>query len=563
MPRFGISAKLLLFSAIIFAGYAFLAWLASHKIHQTITAERIDMVRHVDEVAVSMVKTAYARFQSGELTEEAAKTLVKDQLRTVKYGASGEYYYIHDYEGTCVMHGGKPEREGQNYIGFVDTNGRQIIKEQIEAGRNGTGAVFALSPVGRAGSNEPVTKLSYAIAFEPWHWVVSTSMFVDDIDARYAEIAWQFFLIAGLVGLFMAVCAYWLSRQITRPLDRLVQFTEQPLSAAPSAAFERDLRLKDEIGTLARALQGFKERSAEAERLRGEVDSQKSEAEAARRKTLSDMVTTVETETDNAVTGIDNRMTAMTEAASVMSRSAELVGTSAQTVATASSQALNNAQTVASAAEQLSSSIREISSQVANATKATSAAVNRSESARTTIATLGRSRHAGRPGDDADFGDRFANQPACAERDHRGGACRRSGPRLCGGGERGEVAGDPDRAVDGRDQPPDQRNPEHHPGNRARHGRGQQHRAHDRRNRGLDRRRRRRAACRDHREISRNVTETANGAREVSTRITEVSGEATRLGGEAGRVHSCAADVTDAVSSLRRVIVTAVTSAAA
>src|SRR6201996_482369 len=324
MAKFGISAKLLVFSVIIFAGYAFLAWLASHKIHQTITQERIDMVRHVDEIAVSAVKTAYARFQSGELTEEAAKKLVKDQLRTVKYGPTNEYYYIHDYDGLCILHGGKPDREGQNYYNLIDSNGRQIIKEQIEAGRAGTGAIFALSPVARAGSNEPVAKLSYAIAFEPWHWVISTSMFVDDIDTRYAEVAWQFFLIAGLVGLFMAVCAYWLSRQITRPLNRLVQYTEQPLTAAPSSEFERDLRLKDEIGTLARALQGFKERSAEAERLRSQVDVQKGEAETARRKALADMVATVETETDTAVTGIDSRMTAMTEAASVMSRSAEL-----------------------------------------------------------------------------------------------------------------------------------------------------------------------------------------------------------------------------------------------
>src|SRR6202046_5702394 len=64
-------------------------------------------------------------------------------------------------------------------------------------------------------------------------------------------------------------------------------------------------------------------------------------------------------------------------------------------------------------------------------------------------------------------------------------------------------------------------------------------------------------------EIARNVTETANGAREVSTRIAEGSGAATRLGDEAGRVHSYASDVTEAVSSLRRVIVHAVRSSAA
>jgi methyl-accepting chemotaxis protein len=561
MPRFGIGAKLLVFSVVIFVGYAFLAGLASHKIHQTISAERVEMVRHLDETAVSMVKSAHARAQSGELTEDAAKTLVKDQLRKLRYG-NGEYYYVHDYDGVNVVHGAKPEREGQNFYNFVDPNGRQIIKEQIEAARSGTGAVIALSPLARAGSSEPVTKLSYAIAFDPWRWAISTSVFVDDIEARFAEVAWQFFSIAVAVGLFMIGCAYWLSRQITRPLGRLVQFTEQPLSDAPSNEFMRDLRLKDEIGTVARALQVFKEKSAEAERLRAEVDVQKSHAEASRREALVGMVTTVETETDSAVAGIDSRMTAMTEAAAVMSRSAGLVGASSQTVAAASALALANAQTVASATEQLSSSIHEISLQVSNATKATTVAVGRSDQARTTIASLAEA--VARVGQVTTLISEIASQTnllalnATIEAARAGDAGKgfavvasevknlatqtaRSTEEI--NRQINEIQSITQETVRGMDEVSGTVRTIDEIANSIAAAIEQQHAATS--------------------QIARNVTETANGAHEVSTRIAEVSGEATRLGDEAGRVHSFAADVTGAVSSLRRVIVNAVRSSAA
>ena len=561
MPRFGIGAKLLAFSVMIFVGYAFLAGLASHKIHQTISAERVEMVRHLDETAVSMVKSAYARAQSGELTEDAAKTLVKNQLRTLRYG-TGEYFYVHDYDGVNIVHGAKPEREGQNYYGFIDPSGRQIIKEQIDAARNGTGAVIALSPLARGNSNDPVTKLSYAIAFDPWRWAISTSVYVDDIDARFAEVAWQFFSIAVIVGLFMMACAWILSRKITRPLGRLVQFTEQPLSEAPSSDFKRDLTLKDEIGTVARACQVFKEKSAEAERLRAEVDVQKTEAEASRREALAGMVTTVETETDTAVTGIDSRMTAMTEAAGVMSRSAGLVGASSQTVAAASAQALANAQTVASATEQLSSSIREISVQVNNATKATTVAVGRSDHARTTIATLAEA--VARVGQVTTLISEIASQTnllalnATIEAARAGDAGKgfavvasevknlatqtaRSTEEI--NRQINEIQSITQETVRGMDEVSGTVRTIDEIASSIAAAVEQQHAATT--------------------EIARNVTETANGAREVSTRIAEVSGEATRLGDEAGRVHSYAADVTDAVSSLRRVIVHAVRSSAA
>jgi methyl-accepting chemotaxis protein len=559
MRKFGIGAKLLVFSAVIFIGYAFLAGLASQKIHETIRAERVDKLRSLTESAVSMVKSAYGRYQSGELTEDKAKTLVESELRTLKYG-NNEYFFIFDFDGTQIVHGVKPEREGKNFYAATDPSGKQFVKEQIDRARDGTGVVAFMFP--RLESAVSVPKMNYVVAFDPWHWVIGTGVYVDDIDTRFAEVAREFFSIAVAVGLFMVLCAYLLSRQITRPLGRMVQFTELPLSEAPSSGFMRDLRLKDEIGTVARALHVFKEKSVEAERLRTEFDVQKDQAEASRREALLAMVTTVETETDTAVAGIDNRMMAMTEAAAVMSRSAGLVGTSSQTVAAASEQALSNAQTVASATEQLSGSIREISIQVVNATKATTVAVSRSDQARATIANLAQA--VARVGQVTTLISEIASQTnllalnATIEAARAGDAGKgfavvasevkslatqtaKSTDEI--NRQISEIQNITEETVRGMDNVSETvRTIDEIAGSIAA--------AIEQQNSATS-------------EIARNVTETANGAREVSTRIAEVSGEATRLSEEAGRVHSSAADVTDAVSSLRRVIVHAVRSSTA
>jgi methyl-accepting chemotaxis protein len=65
--------------------------------------------------------------------------------------------------------------------------------------------------------------LGYTIAFEPWHWVIGTSVYVDDIKARFAEVAWQFLAIVIALGLVIAAGGYLWSRQIIRPLTRMTR----------------------------------------------------------------------------------------------------------------------------------------------------------------------------------------------------------------------------------------------------------------------------------------------------------------------------------------------------
>jgi methyl-accepting chemotaxis protein len=201
-----------------------------------------------------VVKSAYARYQSGELSEEAAKTLVKDQIRAIKYG-NNDYYLAYDYDGNQILHGSLPEREGKNFFTVTDPNGKQWVKEQIDRAKDGTGTVYYMAP--RLGSDVRVPKLSYMIAFEPWHWVIGTGVYVDDVNARFAEVAWQFFAIAIALGLVMATSGYLLSRQITRPLARMTAAL-RGLAAGDRSLQVPETARRDEIGEMAQAAQVFK-----------------------------------------------------------------------------------------------------------------------------------------------------------------------------------------------------------------------------------------------------------------------------------------------------------------
>jgi methyl-accepting chemotaxis protein len=553
MLKLGIGNRILIYTVAIFVAFIALSGLASWKIYESIQTERVGKVRSLSEIGLSIAKTAYDRTKTGELTEDAAKNLVKDQIRRLRYDTN-EYFFIYDYDGTNIAHGSKPEREGKNFYKDLDSRGIQLVKEQIDRARDGTGTVYIMFP--RLGSNVPVPKVTYNVAFEPWHWVIGTGVYVDDIEARFAEVAWEFLTIALCVGALMAAGGWLLSRRITRPLRRIVQFTEQPLFEAPTPEFVRDLQLTDELGSVARALRKFKA-SAEAERQHAEADVRKDEADAARREALTAMATTVETEADRAVAGIDTRMAAMTTAAEAMSRSAGVVSVSCQTVASASEQALTNAQTVARATENLSSSIREISAQAANATAATTVAVSRSDQARATINHLAQA--VARVGQVTTLISEIASQTnllalnATIEAARAGEAGRgfavvasevknlatqtaRSTEEITR--HIGEIQTVTNDTVRGMNDVSDTVRTINEIASSIAAAVEEQNSATS--------------------EIARNVAETANVAREVSSRIAEVSGEATRTGGEADRVHGLAADVSEAISVLRRTIVDAV-----
>ena len=190
------------------------------------------------------------------------------------------------------------------------------------------------------------------------------------IATRMSEaIGWGIVVMAGIVG----VLAWRIGRGIARPLTGMAGLM------ARLAADELDITVpgtdrRDEVGTLARALEVFKRNAIEAKRLAA-AQVAENEAKLVRARKIDSLTGAFETDVGSIVHGVSAQATELQATAQAMSATAEETSRQSTAAATASEEVTQNVNTVATAAEELSASVREITQQVSRSARLTDTAV--------------------------------------------------------------------------------------------------------------------------------------------------------------------------------------------
>ena len=243
----------------------------------------------------------------------------------------------------------------------------------------------------------------------------------------------------------------------------------------------------DEIGAMAKTVEIFKQNALAMRRMEEEREEQKDRAAAEKQAALHQLADAFEVEVLGVVRTVATAAAQLQQNANLMNTAASETDRQSRLVAAAAEQAIGNVRSVATAAEDLSTSVDEIGQQASAATKVTASAVSQAgattemmQGLATAVARIG-------AGHRADQRHRVADQPAGAQRHHRGGPCRRSRQGLRRGGGRGEESGVADRQGDRGDHRPDQRDSGRDRRGRRRHPDDQRHRARDQRDFRRDR----------------------------------------------------------------------------
>ncbi|NVP24331.1 cache domain-containing protein [Treponema phagedenis] len=118
--------------------------------------------------------------KQGRTLDERQK-VIKETIRNIRYGTEG-YFWIDDFDGNNILLPPKPETEGTNRLAWEDVNGKRMVKEFIEIGKNGGGFFDFWFP--KLGHDEPKPKRAYTAPFIKYRWVIGTGNYVDDIEAE-------------------------------------------------------------------------------------------------------------------------------------------------------------------------------------------------------------------------------------------------------------------------------------------------------------------------------------------------------------------------------------------
>jgi methyl-accepting chemotaxis protein len=259
-----------------------------------------------------------------------------------------------------------------------------------------------------AGSEKPLSGVAARDWFKATTDRIDLMKSVEDVlqhdlatlNTANADHAWRILTLGSafaLVSLLVPlVVGFVLARGITRPIMGMTE-AMRGLARGDFATVIPGRDKRDEIGTMAEALEVFRNGMMEAEALRKAQETEKQRAAEERRVTMHALAERFERSIGDVVAQVLDASSQLQGTARDMARTAEATSGQSTAVAAASEQVTQNVQTVASATEELSASIREISQQVAQSTTMTREAVGQAQSS--TLEVQGLTEAAQRIGD--------------------------------------------------------------------------------------------------------------------------------------------------------------------
>jgi len=137
-------------------------------------------------IVISMINSKIAGMDNTSLpARQRVQAEVLNWINTIRL-RENQYVVVNTMDGTILAHY-KSRNIGKNMWAFEDPSGVKAIQEAIRVSQhNGGGFIRYVGSI-RPTTGKPGRKITYAKNVPEWGWVVSTGVYLDDIEMAAAQ----------------------------------------------------------------------------------------------------------------------------------------------------------------------------------------------------------------------------------------------------------------------------------------------------------------------------------------------------------------------------------------
>lgn len=194
------------------------------------------------------------------IRQKNVESLLRQAVLETWVGKSG-YVYVLSGKGEArgqYVFSQKGERDGENIWDVKDSNGRKVIQEIIakatalRPGKLATERYLWQNP----GELQPRWKIARLAYFEPWDWVIGTSVYEDELQAYHSILSggrFRMMSVMSMAGLVITILFVLFGIFIAWTIARPVLLMKSAVDTIIQGDMDQvvDIRSQDEIGALA------------------------------------------------------------------------------------------------------------------------------------------------------------------------------------------------------------------------------------------------------------------------------------------------------------------------
>ncbi len=216
ISNISVRRKLNLLTVLIALGVIALSVIAARMQYVDLYETRKQAIKTQVEMSHGVLDYYAGRVAAGELELHDAQQQALHTLQQMRSGGDVNYLNVYNTDYVLLMHPFRADLVGKQLKDFRSTDGVRLYYDQVQAARNGGGYVGYQWD--KPGSDHPVAKLTYAELYGPWNWVVSSGVYLDEVQAQALHFTAIMAATGGLLVLLVVGLSWVIGSRIVTPL---------------------------------------------------------------------------------------------------------------------------------------------------------------------------------------------------------------------------------------------------------------------------------------------------------------------------------------------------------